>query len=396
MSKRPTITTVTAGFTSATIINDNFQAIVEAFDEFLSLNGDTPNDMTADLNLNNNDVLNVNSIQANTFNVGGAALDITDLQALTGIGADITTLAHLEDGTVLTNGLSDLAGNATTLVNNLDGLNSFAERYTVAASAPSSPNEGDLWYDTVNNVLKYYDGSSFITSAGVSADEQVKVSADDTTEDYLLNKLAAGSNISLAETNGGANETITIAVTGLGSLASQNTVGSGDFDADAIATADIANDQVTYAKIQDVSATSRILGRVTTGAGIIEELTAAQVKSILGTETYKSSSGITLSTGNQTYAEAHGMSSTPDQAGGYIQCTSADAGYSVGDRMYLPIDGIISSGGGRFSHLVVVADATNVTALQDDNITITNKAPASGQTTIDATKWELYLTAQNL
>jgi len=38
---------------------------------------------------------------------------------------------------------------------------------------------------------------------------------------------------------------------------------------------------ITYAMIQDVSATSRILGRITAGAGDIEELTAANVKTIL-------------------------------------------------------------------------------------------------------------------
>ncbi len=38
---------------------------------------------------------------------------------------------------------------------------------------------------------------------------------------------------------------------------------------------------VTYAKMQDISATSRILGRITAGAGDTEELTAANVKTIL-------------------------------------------------------------------------------------------------------------------
>lgn len=40
-----------------------------------------------------------------------------------------------------------------------------------------------------------------------------------------------------------------------------------------VATASIAAKAVTYAKIQDVSATSRILGRLTAGAGVAEELT---------------------------------------------------------------------------------------------------------------------------
>lgn len=44
----------------------------------------------------------------------------------------------------------------------------------------------------------------------------------------------------------------------------------------------IATSAVTYAKIQNVSATNRILGRITTGAGVIEELTGGNVASILG------------------------------------------------------------------------------------------------------------------
>lgn len=41
----------------------------------------------------------------------------------------------------------------------------------------------------------------------------------------------------------------------------------------SIATAEIADDAVTYAKIQNVSATDRLLGRSTAGAGDIEEIT---------------------------------------------------------------------------------------------------------------------------
>lgn len=44
-----------------------------------------------------------------------------------------------------------------------------------------------------------------------------------------------------------------------------------------LVTADYTDDNVTYAKIQNVSATDRILGRDTAGAGNIEELTIQQV-----------------------------------------------------------------------------------------------------------------------
>jgi hypothetical protein len=44
----------------------------------------------------------------------------------------------------------------------------------------------------------------------------------------------------------------------------------------------IGNDKVTYAKMQNVSATSRVLGRKTAGAGDVEELTASDVDTLLG------------------------------------------------------------------------------------------------------------------
>ena len=60
---------------------------------------------------------------------------------------------------------------------------------------------------------------------------------------------------------------------GLGSLATLSTVGSGQID----------NSAVTYAKIQNVSATSRVLGRITAGAGVVEELTGINVRTISNT-----------------------------------------------------------------------------------------------------------------
>jgi hypothetical protein len=54
-------------------------------------------------------------------------------------------------------------------------------------------------------------------------------------------------------------------------------VGTGD-----IATANIAADAVTYAKMQNVSATSRVLGRKTASAGDVEECTLSEVLDFIG------------------------------------------------------------------------------------------------------------------
>lgn len=59
----------------------------------------------------------------------------------------------------------------------------------------------------------------------------------------------------------------------------------------------IANSGVTYAKIQNVSATQRVLGRITAGAGVTEEVTASQVLDWIGSTQgqvlYRSASGWT-------------------------------------------------------------------------------------------------------
>lgn len=49
-----------------------------------------------------------------------------------------------------------------------------------------------------------------------------------------------------------------------------------------VATAEIADDAVTYAKLQNVSATSRVLGRKTAGSGDAEECTLSEVLDFIG------------------------------------------------------------------------------------------------------------------
>ena len=79
-----------------------------------------------------------------------------------------------------------------------------------------------------------------------------------------------------------------LTVQGDGSLAFGASSGIADGDKGDLtvsgsgATWTIDNDAVTYAKLQNVSATSRILGRASAGTGNVEELTGAQVLSIAG------------------------------------------------------------------------------------------------------------------
>jgi hypothetical protein len=57
---------------------------------------------------------------------------------------------------------------------------------------------------------------------------------------------------------------------------------------------------VTYAKIQNVSATARVLGRITAGSGIIEELTGANVATIIGSNAIENATNVTIATDDAT------------------------------------------------------------------------------------------------
>lgn len=93
---------------------------------------------------------------------------------------------------------------------------------------------------------------------------------------------------------------------------------SGDVTATAGSNSTtIANSAVTYAKMQNVSATSRVLGRKTFGAGVVEELSASEILDFVGSTEgqilYRTASAWTvLSPGSAgTVLTSMGTSSAP-------------------------------------------------------------------------------------
>jgi hypothetical protein len=110
--------------------------------------------------------------------------------------------------------------------------------------------------------------------ANVAVSGQSTVSAGTTTDTLTF---VAGSNIVIT-TNAGT-KTVTIASTASGVSDGDK----GDITVSAAgATWTIDPGAVTYSKIQNV-ANSRVLGRVTTGAGVVEELTTSDVLDFIST-----------------------------------------------------------------------------------------------------------------
>ena len=62
MPKSPTFDNITAAFASASKLNANFDAIEASFQNTVSRDGSNPNQMTADFDLNGNDLLNVGNL----------------------------------------------------------------------------------------------------------------------------------------------------------------------------------------------------------------------------------------------------------------------------------------------------------------------------------------------
>ncbi len=62
MAKKPNIKTITSGYTSSTALNENFEALRDALDNTVSRDGSVPNSMSADLDMNGNDILNANNV----------------------------------------------------------------------------------------------------------------------------------------------------------------------------------------------------------------------------------------------------------------------------------------------------------------------------------------------
>ncbi len=53
-------------------------------------------------------------------------------------------------------------GDINTVADNITAVTRYANEYKIASSAPGSPSEGHLWYDSTNNVIKFYNGSAWV------------------------------------------------------------------------------------------------------------------------------------------------------------------------------------------------------------------------------------------
>ena len=125
------------------------------------LNTLATSDIVSDLNtLATSDIVS----DINTLATSDIVTDL-NLLATSDFVSDLNTMATSSN----VSNLSTVAGaitNINTTATNISGVNSFAERYRVGSSDPtSSLDAGDLFYNTSSNLLKRYNGSAWIAIA---------------------------------------------------------------------------------------------------------------------------------------------------------------------------------------------------------------------------------------
>ena len=125
--------------------------------------------MSAITTLNSN-LTNINSVNSNASNINSAVSNANNINAVAG------QLLFSEDLGVITDSLSTGSGNSiNTVASNITSVNTFASTYRISASAPSSSlDEGDLWYDSTGNVLKYYNGTTWTVTAAAGLSNMVE------------------------------------------------------------------------------------------------------------------------------------------------------------------------------------------------------------------------------
>ena len=162
MAKKPTVTTLTAGYASNTQLNANFVALRDAFDNTLSLDGSTPNSLTSDLDVNSNDILNVSAIAAQTLTLGGTSFN---LSALSGLGS--TAAAFLNPSSSV----------------------------PTTRDAGSALQAGDIYFNTSNDTPFVYSGTAWVPLVSTQATVTVDIfSGNGSTTAFTLATAPASEN----------------------------------------------------------------------------------------------------------------------------------------------------------------------------------------------------------
>ena len=149
-------------------------------------------DFISDLNLINSTFVSQMNLVTSDFisDLNNVTADfIADLNQLatSDFIADLNSLASADFVSDL-NQVEQIKADVSVVASNVTGVNSFAERYRVGSSDPSSSNdEGDLFYNSTSNTVRFYNGSAWVA---------IEASTTTTINNNADNRIITGSGTS--------------------------------------------------------------------------------------------------------------------------------------------------------------------------------------------------------
>ena len=222
MAKRPTVSTITTGHASITKLNNNFTALRDGFDNTISRDGSSPNTMSADLDLNGNDLNNVGALKntsgqdivaltqgyMNTANT--AATNASNSATASATSASSSATSATSSATSATASANSATAAATSATSAATTLDTFDDRFLGAKNSnPSTDNDGDalatgaLYFNTSDNNMRVYNGSAW-QAVGPTTTEQANintVAAADANITTVVGQITPTNNIQTVAQN---------------------------------------------------------------------------------------------------------------------------------------------------------------------------------------------------
>ena len=207
-------------------------------------------------------------------NTTGSAATLTTARTIGGVSFDGSANINLPG--VNTSGNQDTSGTAaiatTITVADESSDTSCNILFTTAATGNLGPKSGtNLTFNSSSGVLT---ATGFAGALTGNVTGNVSGSSGSTTGNAATaTALQNARTIAGVSFDGTANISL-----------NNNAITNGAGYLTSVGTSNIDDDAVTYAKIQNVSATNRILGRDSSGAGAIEEITPANLRTMINVE----------------------------------------------------------------------------------------------------------------
>ena len=169
---------------SITVVEDPIKAVADIAANVVTVAGISGNVTSVANNNSNvtsvaNNASNINAVQANASNINAAVSNASNINAAVSNATNINTVSA-----------------------SIGDVNRYANEYQISANAPGSPDAGDLWFDTVNNTLKNYNGSAWL---GITSNSGIQNVADDTSPQLAATLDGQNNNLTNIGTIDGAN-----------------------------------------------------------------------------------------------------------------------------------------------------------------------------------------------